>query len=276
MQSIDPQADIKLVAVDMDGTFLDGDGLIPDHAWDVIARLQARGIQFVPASGRQYETLRRQFERLGEISIVAENGTIVMRGEEELYSNVISPAAVASAVDIVRAQKDLDAGIVLCARDTALIERSDEAFARAIAPYYKAVEVVDDLHQIDAQIIKMAVNVGTGRVKEMAAAMELPLQIVISGSHWVDAMNHGVHKGLALGELQKKLGVTAEQTVVFGDYPNDLEMLGCAYYSFAMANAHPLVAEAARFTAPANTEHGVLQVLEAYLSSSAQDENLLA
>lgn len=276
MHSIDPQADIKLVAVDMDGTFLDGNGLIPEHAWEVIARLKASGIHFVPASGRQYETLRSQFERLGEIPIVAENGTIVMRGEKELYSNVIDAAAVAAAVDIVRAQNDLDAGIVLCTKQTAFIERSDEAFAQAIAPYYKAVEVVDDLHQLDAQIIKMAVNVGTGRVKEMASALNLPLQVVISGSHWVDAMNHGVHKGLALEELQKKLGITAKQTVVFGDYPNDLEMLGRAYYSFAMANAHPVVAEAARFTAPANTEHGVLQVLEAYLSSSAGDENLLA
>ena len=52
---------------------------------------------------------------------------------------------------------------------------------------------------------------------------------------------------------------------MFGDYPTDLEMMGRARYSFAMANAHPQVAQAANFTAPANTEHGVLQVLRAYL-----------
>ena len=53
MHTIDPNAQIKLVAVDMDGTFLDGDGQIPDEAWGVIDQLQARGIKFVPASGRQ-------------------------------------------------------------------------------------------------------------------------------------------------------------------------------------------------------------------------------
>jgi len=270
MHQIDQQADIKLVAVDMDGTFLDGDGQIPEASWAVIAQLQERGIAFVPASGRQFETLRTQFGRLGEIPIIAENGTVVMDGDRELYSNVIDPAAVAMMVDTVREQAALDAGVVVCGRRTAYVERSDEAFARAIAPYYRAVQVVEDLHQVDDDIIKMAVNVGTGKVQAMADALRLPLQVVVSGSHWVDAMNHGVHKGLALERLQEALSISPEQTVVFGDYPNDLEMLGRAHYSFAMANAHPLVAEAANFTAPANTENGVLQVLSAYLGSSAR------
>ncbi|MEU3331646.1 hypothetical protein ACF046_04770 [Glutamicibacter creatinolyticus] len=36
------------------------------------------------------------------------------------------------------------------------------------------------------------------------------------------------------------------------------------------ATAHPLVAQAANFTAPANTEHGVLQVLRASLQGRSQ------
>lgn len=265
MHTIDPAASIKLVAVDMDGTFLDGAGLIPDEAWQVIADLQERGVHFVPASGRQYATLKQQFSRLGDIPIIAENGTVVMRGDTEVYSNIIDPQPVAAVVEAVRGQQALDAGLVLCGRRTAYVERRDEAFARSIAPYYRAVEVVQDLHQVGDEIIKMAVNVGTGKVAQMAAALDVPLQVVVSGSHWVDAMNRGVHKGLALGRLRESLQVTEEQTAVFGDYPNDLEMMGQARYSFAMANAHPLVAQAANFTAPANTEHGVLQVLRAYL-----------
>lgn len=265
MHTIDPAARLKLVAVDMDGTFLDGAGMIPDEAWQVIADLQERGVHFVPASGRQYATLSEQFARLGAIPIIAENGTVVMRGETEVYSNIIDPQPVAAVVDAVRGQRELDAGLVLCGRRTAYVERGDAAFARAIAPYYRAVEVVQDLHLVQDDIIKMAVNVGTGKVAQMAAALDVPLQVVVSGSHWVDAMNQGVHKGLALGRLQESLQISAEQTAVFGDYPNDLEMMGRARYSFAMANAHPQVAQAANFTAPANTEHGVLQVLRAYL-----------
>lgn len=270
MHTIDPNAQIKLVAVDMDGTFLDGQGKIPEAAWALIDQLQARGIKFVPASGRQFATLREQFAQLGDIAIIAENGTVVMNGEKEIYSNIIDPAAVASVIQAVHGQSSLDAGLVLCGRRTAYVERSDEAFTAAVAPYYRAVQVVEDLSQVEDEIIKMAINVGTGAVKEMAAALDVPLQVVISGSHWVDAMNHGVHKGLALNALQEKLGITADETAVFGDYPNDLEMIKAATYSFAMANAHPVVAEAANFTAPSNLEHGVLQVLGAYLHGREQ------
>ncbi|MFJ5149313.1 HAD hydrolase family protein, partial [Glutamicibacter sp. NPDC088455] len=193
------------------------------------------------------------------------NGTVVMHGENEIYSNIIDPPSVAAVIQAVRGQAALDAGLVLCGRRTAYVERADERFANAVAPYYRAVQVVDDLAQVEDEIIKMAVNVGTGAVQAMAAALQVPLQVVISGSHWVDAMNHGVHKGLALAALQDKLGISADETAVFGDYPNDLEMIKAATYSFAMANAHPVVAEAANFTAPSNLEHGVLQVLGAYL-----------
>lgn len=270
MHTIDPNAQIKLVAVDMDGTFLDGNGQIPDEAWGVIDQLQARGIKFVPASGRQFVTLREQFAALGEIAIIAENGTVVMDGEEEIYSNVIDPAAVKTVIEAVREHQDLDAGLVICGRRTAYVERNDEKFMQAVAPYYRAVKFVEDLSEVQDDIIKMAVNVGTGQVQDMADALEVPLQVVVSGTHWVDAMNNGVHKGLALGALQKELGISDDQTVVFGDYPNDLEMIKASTYSFAMANAHPEVAAAANFTAPANTEHGVLQVLRAYLEGRSQ------
>ena len=38
-------------------------------------------------------------------------------------------------------------------------------------------------------------------------------------------------------------------------------MLDAGEWSFAMANAHPDLKRAARYIAPANTEHGVLQVV---------------
>ena len=46
-------ADPRLVVTDMDGTLLDGDGEVPDGLWEVLGQLEARGIAFAPASGRQ-------------------------------------------------------------------------------------------------------------------------------------------------------------------------------------------------------------------------------
>ena len=75
--------DIRLVVADMDGTLLDERSRIPDGFWPMLARLKRRGVEFVPASGRQYATLRNMFadkaaEILdgGELSYIAENGNV--------------------------------------------------------------------------------------------------------------------------------------------------------------------------------------------------------
>ena len=53
--------------------------------------------------------------------------------------------------------------------------------------------------------------------------------------------------------------------MVFGDYNNDLEMMDCAYFSYAMQNAHPNVKAAARFETKSNNDEGVEFILRALL-----------
>lgn len=57
-------------------------------------------------------------------------------------------------------------------------------------------------------------------------------------------------------------GDCTEETIAFGDQLNDIEMLGRAYYSFAIGNARPEVKEAARFEADTNVRDGVLKILK--------------
>lgn len=77
----------------------------------------------------------------------------------------------------------------------------------------------------------------------------------------MDCMAHGVNKGQALKTLQESLEIRPEETMVFGDQLNDIEMLNQAYYSFAVGNARPEVKKAARFLADTNVNDGVLKIL---------------
>jgi HAD superfamily hydrolase (TIGR01484 family) len=63
--------------------------------------------------------------------------------------------------------------------------------------------------------------------------------VKVSGSIWLDISHKLANKGRAMELLQKKYSITTEQTMAFGDYLNDLEMMQQAHYSFAMENAHP-------------------------------------
>ncbi|WP_416173829.1 HAD-IIB family hydrolase, partial [Clostridium perfringens] len=64
------------------------------------------------------------------------------------------------------------------------------------------------------------------------------LQVTVSGEIWLDITAKGVNKGVAINKIQDMLGISHKETMVFGDYLNDLEMMGSAYYSYAMENAH--------------------------------------
>lgn len=276
--------DIRLIAMDMDGTLLDDQKNFPEGLWDVWSECRARGITLVPSSGRQAWTLAEMFDTVrDDLTIIAENGAFVMRGGQEVSSFPLDHATVRRVIEAVREQgrNGVDLGLVLCGKRAAYLERTDREFVDAVAVYYVSREKVDDqLALIDAidngecddEIIKLAMYCPSGHAHATAAVVlgdcAETHQVVVSGHQWADLQAKGVDKGDALLALQKEMGVTPDQTVVFGDFHNDLGMMEHATWSFAMANGHPDVHAAARYIAPSNNEAGVLQVIRRLLEVS--------
>ncbi|GAB6902078.1 Cof-type HAD-IIB family hydrolase [Kineosporia succinea] len=263
--------DLRLVVADMDGTLLDANGDVPAGFWPLLERMRERGIVFVPASGRQYATLARLFEKApADTPYVAENGTYLVREGAELGSTTLTRATVVEVIEHLRelARTELDLGVVLCGKRSAYVERTDEPFVGEVRKYYAALEIVDDLLAPDDEILKIAVfdfgDAETGAGPRLDRFRERE-QVVVSNHHWVDVMAARANKGAAVEQLQDSLGITRDQTVAFGDYLNDLEMLDAATWSFAMANAHPEVLARAAAIAPSNAEQGMLTVLEELL-----------
>ncbi|MEU0970823.1 Cof-type HAD-IIB family hydrolase [Streptomyces sp. NPDC005917] len=260
-------ADIRLVVTDMDGTLLDDEKRIPEGLWPMLAELRRRGVLFSPASGRQYATLARQFAEVADgMVFIAENGTYVVRDGVELSSDVLDPAVADDLARTVRRMvaDGADVGAVVCGKRSAYVERKDEAFLAEVRRYYVEHRIVDDLTAVDDDVIKVALfDFGTAErtTAPGLAAFAGTHQVVVSGEHWVDVMNRTANKGTALRGLQRELGITPAQTMVFGDYLNDLEMLDAAEWSFAMANAHPDVIRRARHLAPSNNDNGVLRTV---------------
>jgi len=137
--------------------------------------------------------------------------------------------------------------------------------------YYVENRVVADATALDDDILKVALfDFGSAARTTAPAPFADTHQVVVSGEHWVDVMNRTANKGTALRNLQEDLGITPAQTMVFGDYLNDLEMLDAAHWSFAMSNAHPEVAARARHMAPSNNENGVLKTVAKLLNLSVR------
>ena len=242
---------IKLIASDMDGTLLNDKDEIHEEFYQVFQELKKQNIIFAAASGRQYYNLAKRFEKIkDDMMFIAENGTFVVYKGEELLLNALDKE---TAIELIKIGRDIkESYVVLCGKKSAYIE-------------YKEYKIVNDLTKVEDDILKVTICDFIGSEENSYTYYndyKEKLQVSVSGQIWLDITDKGVNKGLAINKLQELLNIKHEETMVFGDYLNDLEMMESAYHSYAMENAHDDLKKVARFRAKKNTENGVVEKIK--------------
>ncbi|BBM66118.1 haloacid dehalogenase [Vibrio alfacsensis] len=258
------QASIKFIAADMDGTLLDQYGRLDPEFFDLFLQLEEKGIMFSAASGRQYYSLRDTFAPIQDRMIyVADNGTMVMYQDKELYSCTIPKVEIDALVKAVREIEG--AYFVLCGKRSAYIETQEPKALEEFQKYYHRCEYVPDVLAVEDEFIKVAICHFGGTEELVFPSMHAQFgsthQVVVSAKIWLDIMNAEASKGAAIKHLQKTMDFGPEETMAFGDYFNDIEMLKVSAHSYAMENAHEAVKKIARFSAPSNRDSGVMKVI---------------
>ncbi|NQV78464.1 MAG: HAD family phosphatase [Lutibacter sp.] len=261
---------VKLVVTDMDGTLLNSKSEVSDRFFKVYKQLKKNNIRFIAASGRQYYSIVDRFDTIkDEITIVAENGAFAMHGNEELFTSELPFEYISKTINILRELKNVY--IVLCGKKTAYIETKDEQFINMFKNYYSEYRLIDDLTKItNDTFFKIAAfhfDSSETHIYPAVKQLENEMQVIVSGENWLDISHNNANKGFALNILQQKFGITKEETLVFGDYNNDLKMLALADFSYAMDNAHPNVKSISKYHTKSNDEHGVEIVLEQLINS---------
>lgn len=263
-----PKTTIRFIATDMDGTLLNEHGELPDSFFPLFEQIDQHNILFAAASGRQYYSLADTFAPIKDrMLFIAENGTLVIQNSEILYSCMIEKSVTTKI--ITEARQISGAFVVLCGKKSAYIETQDPTALEEIKKYYHRCQYVDDLTSVDDEFIKVAICHFSGTEQHVYPRMNdtfsSDLQVVVSAKIWLDLMNKQASKGAAIEFLQQKFDFTKQQTMSFGDYFNDVEMLQVSDYSYAVDNAHPEIKAIANYLAPSNEQAGVIQVIDGYL-----------
>ena len=255
---------IKLIATDMDGTLLNSKHEINPEFWEVWEKLRARDITFACASGRQYYNLIKKFEDIkDDIYFIAENGSFVAYKGEILHINTLERKKTFEFIELAR--KIDGVNIVLCGKNSAYIESNNSKFIEEVKPYYEKFEIVNSLEEVEDDFLKIALcdfkNSEENSYKYFKE-FEDKYKITVSGGVWLDISNIDANKGTAMRKLQEILGITSKETLAFGDYLNDVELLESAYHSYAMENAHPKLKELAKNIAKSNEDNGVVEKIK--------------
>lgn len=261
---------VKLVVTDMDGTLLNSKSEVSDRFFYLYHALKKHQIQFVAASGRQYHSIVDKLASIkNEITVIAENGAYAAQKDEVFVKTILPIKRIEKLIPLLRNINNVY--FTLCGQKSAYIESYNDEFIAILKEYYSEYQFVNDLTKVkDDDFFKIAVYHFESSEKYIYPAVqhfENIMQVKVSGEHWVDLSQPDANKGFALKLVQDQLGISQKETMVFGDYNNDLEMLRLAHFSYAMENAHPNVKKEARFKTKSNDNEGVEIILEQLLKA---------
>ncbi|AQS53685.1 5-amino-6-(5-phospho-D-ribitylamino)uracil phosphatase YbjI [Jeotgalibaca dankookensis] len=267
---------IKLIAVDMDGTFLNTEmSYNRPYFESLLKRMKEKNIHFICASGNQLPQLLNYFEGLeSEITFIAENGAYVYDDGKELYLAVMKDSIVRRAIRALQAYGDGKVAFAICGKEKAyVLKETDEKYLNLFKKFYIELEKVDHFDEVTDEIVKFTSNFGVEDVSEMVTYLNDELGDVLtplaSGNGFIDLLLNDVDKGLGMKLLQERWAISAGESAAFGDSPNDIAMLQSVTHSYAMENATPSVKEVAAYEIGHNDTDSLLNTIEKIIESVA-------
>ncbi|GAA5613088.1 HAD family phosphatase [Streptomyces platensis] len=262
----------KLIATDLDGTLLRADETVSERTRRALAAATAAGAAHIVVTGRAVPWTRHILDALDYqgLAVCGQGGQVYHAGEHRLLTSVTLDRQLAG---LALAKIEAEVGPLYLAAS-----RDGLAGEVLVGPGYRVQEgplpnvLMDDPADLwTAPINKVYIQHPTLDDDALAlAARQVAGDLVgvtVAGEGIVELLPLGLSKATGLSLAARRLGLTAKDTIAFGDMPNDIPMFGWAAHGVAMANAHDeLKAVADEFTA-SHEDDGVAVVLERlYLS----------
>ena len=261
--------EIKLVATDMDGTFLD-----ENHQFDqalflkVLKKFQEKGIYFAAASGRPLLSLKTIFKEVqDQIIFIAENGSVVEFHGEDVYEATMSPEFYQAMFAKLQECPYFDKNKCLLTgkRGSYVLKTVDPDYLAASQNYNENIQMVSDFSEIDDLVFKMTTNFDQEVLSEGEAWVTQNVEGVkamTTGYECIDIVLDYVDKGVAIQALMDQLGISRDQVLAFGDNLNDLHMMQVVGHPIAPENARPEILELAEKVLAHHSTGSVLRFME--------------
>lgn len=258
----------KVIAVDMDGTFLDDQKQFNRELFEkLLDRCRELGVRFVVATGDPLDLIQHYFKDYAdEVTIVSENGAQITQQQEPLLLKTMDPGLVARLLIYLVDEMGLSP-VLSGSKGGYFRQDSDKVVINTLRRYYLKYALVDSWLPLPAdKFFQVSFLLADEEVPQAAAELRKHfgdvLDITPSGNGSMDITQPGITKGWALQQLLDQWEMKPEDLAAFGDGGNDVSMLQLAGHSFAMPNGGQAAKAAADQVAIADNNHdGVLKTL---------------
>lgn len=273
--------DIRLIALDLDGTVLNSNGELDAHTCDVLCRAAQMGIVIAAATGRAFYALPDVIRRMSAFTYaITSNGTGIYRisDGDRLYTNPMSADNLDHLLPLLRdypcpmevfidgiaygdrnyVEHPLSFGISRHSADYVQATRTPhDDIPALIRQNYSRIEGMDII--VTDQLLKKEIRSKAERIPD--------LYVTSSVAHYLEFAAGSASKETALRFLCSSLGIASDQLMACGDGENDLEMISLAGMGIAMGNACEALKAAADYITDSNDACGVANAIEAFALS---------
>jgi 5-amino-6-(5-phospho-D-ribitylamino)uracil phosphatase len=262
--------DIKLVAIDLDGTLLNDSKTITDETLATLRPLPRQGVKLIIASARPPRSVRKFYEALDlDTLTINYNGALIWDEQEKrpFFHRPLPPGLVRRIILFAR---DLfDEVLVSCEiLDRWYTDRVDQTYTTETGRLFKP-DVVAPLDEFLTQPVTKLMLLGDPKLILRLEDLLITkfarfVSTVRADPELLQIMDPKVSKATALKQVADHYGIDMANVMAIGDAANDVPMLQAAAVAIAMDNAHPLVKQIADWVAPSNNDHGVCAALREF------------
>lgn len=271
---------IRLIAFDLDGTFLDDRKNCIKENMDAIRAAAERGVHIVPCSGRIYNGIPEEIRRLDFVRYaVVINGAEVYDSEEDkvIYRAEIPPEGAEKIFDYV---EKLPVMYDCYMENRGWTDRrfydhlsdwiTDETIRNMVRKLRTPVEdfrrFVRERNQPLQKIQLMFLDLERRKREMEEIARRFPDYAVTSSLYNNIEINvKTANKGAGLKALCDYLGLELSEAMALGDGGNDVTMLQAAGIGVAMGNAEDAVKAFADVTVGTNEQAGVAEAIRKFV-----------
>lgn len=241
-------ADVRLIAVDLDGTLLTREKTISPRTLEAVEACRRRGILLAFATGRSQLHAAAYLKQLRPDAAVLAYGAQVMIGGETVFRRCMMPAV---ATKVLR-------GVGMAAK---IRYQLPDGTCYLTEPDGESLPL-DRKAPIDGRVEHLcAWDVPAKTAAELARSAGCSLSQVV-GDRWCNFSARGVNKGAGMRRLMRALGLQPGQAVAFGDESCDIDFFRACGFGVAMDNADPQTLAAADARTGSNDRDGIADFLE--------------
>ena len=241
------KSNLKLIALDMDGTLLSSDHKVSVRTEKAIKDALNQGIHVVLSTGRGFQTCYPYAEQLKLQSyLITANGGQIWTVEKELLDqHLLETALIEKLYNL-----GIQVGVNMWMISTSGVFRGEAPENFYDYEWLKFGCESQEKQKLDIMIQELS------HYEELELTNSLPTNVEVNPK--------GVSKAMALNFLCDKIGITMKEVMAVGDSLNDIKMIQEAGIGVAMGNAQEAIKKVANYTTDTNDEDGVAKAIERF------------